>query len=145
MERVIADLEQLNKALDTLENAFIVAKKAAQMGDAEFILAAEDSIIQRFEYSYEAFWKLLKKYIEQVHRIEEINSPRRVVHAAVTYNICSTKEGTVFLEMLDDRNETSHRYSVEAIRIILPDIPRYFEAMRTVVDRLHEKTTQKSV
>lgn len=83
MERLKLELVQLNKALKTLQSSFVVAQRIAETGDREFILAAEDSTIQRFEYTYEAFWKFLKSYMAQVHHIEDVQSPRKVIHAAV--------------------------------------------------------------
>ena len=63
MEKLKLDLEQLNKALKTLNDSFAILQEAQKMKHQGFIDAAKDSIIQRFEYSYEQFWKFLKKYL----------------------------------------------------------------------------------
>jgi nucleotidyltransferase substrate binding protein (TIGR01987 family) len=114
-------------------------QEAQEMKHQGFIDAAKDSIIQRFEYSYERFWKLLKKYLEIVYHLEDMHSSRRVFYATVKMEICTSDEGDIFLDMADDRNETSHTYSVEASRVILIDIPRYYLAMIVVVQRLDSK------
>ena len=132
-------LEQLNKALKTLEDSFRVMQELVKIGNPEFILAAEDSTIQRFEYCYETFWKFLKRYLELVHHVDDVHSSRKVFYASVKAEICTPDEGDVFLDMVDDRNETSHAYSVEASRLILSDIPRYYAAMIVVVRRINEK------
>lgn len=136
MERLKLDFVQLNKALKTLENSFDVAQKIAAMGNAEFLLAAQDSIIQRFEYSYEGFWKFLKKYLEQMHHFEDLNSPRKVFRASVKAEICTLEEGNTFIDMADSRNGTSHAYSIEVSRFVLSVVPHYYGAMIAVVHRL---------
>jgi len=52
------DLTSLEKALTSLERAIERAKKNPQ--DEE----VRDSVIQRFEYSYELSWKMLKRQLE---------------------------------------------------------------------------------
>ena len=47
--------------------------------------------------------------------------------------------------MADDINETSHTYSVEASRIILSDVPRYYLTMIIVVQRLNLQLGRNSV
>lgn len=137
MEKLKLDFEQLQQALKTLHDAFGVLQEAKTIKHQGFIYAAQDSIIQRFEYSYERFWKFLKKYLELVHHLEDIGSSRKVFYASVKAEICLSDEGDIFLDMADDRNETSHTYSIEASRIILADIPRYYAAMIIVVERFN--------
>ena len=67
----------------SLQNGFLVAERLQALGDPEFDLAAEDSIIQRFEYTYESFWKFLKKYLELIRNAENVNSPKNVFRACV--------------------------------------------------------------
>ena len=139
MEKLKLDLEQLNNATKTLYNAFGVMQEAREMGHQGFIFAAEDSIIQRFEYSYEMFWKFLKRYLELVHQLKDMHSSRKVFYASVKMEVCSLEEGSIFIDMVDSRNETSHTYSIEASRIILSDVPRYYAAMIAVVKRFNTK------
>lgn len=136
MERLGLELDQLKRALKTLGDSFDVLKDAKKLEHVGLILAAEDSIIQRFEYTAESFWKFLKKYLETIHHLVDINSSRKVLYAGVKYEICTLDEGSIFLDMVDDRNETSHTYSIEASRIILSDIPRYYSVMVAVAERL---------
>jgi nucleotidyltransferase substrate binding protein (TIGR01987 family) len=136
MERLELEFDQLKRALKTLEDSLDVLKYAKTLGHVGLILAAEDSIIQRFEYTAESFWKFLKKYLEAIHYLVDINSSRKALYAGVKYEICTPDEGAIFLDMVDDRNETSHTYSIEESRIILSDIPRYYFVMVTVSERL---------
>ncbi|OUD13330.1 nucleotidyltransferase substrate binding protein [Thioflexithrix psekupsensis] len=52
------DLSTLTKALDSLERAIERSKSVPE--DTEI----RDSVIQRFEYSYELSWKMMKRQLE---------------------------------------------------------------------------------
>ncbi len=52
------DLSSFQKALGSLERA--IRRSQAAMGDEEL----RDSVIQRFEYTYELSWKMLKRQLE---------------------------------------------------------------------------------
>ena len=136
MERLKLDLIQVNKALLTLNQAFVVADQLANTNNSDFILASQDSIIQRFEYCYDTFWKFLKKYLNIIHQVNDANSPHRVFHTCVNLEICSLEQGNIFLNMAEDRNETSHTYSIEAARNILNDVPKYYLAMVELINYL---------
>ena len=139
MERLKLDLEQLKKALKTLLDSFDVLSQAKSMNNQTFVLAAEDSIIQRFEYTYESFWKFLKKYLKTIDISEDHLSPKKVFHASYKTGICTLEEASICIDMADSRNETSHTYSIEASRVILSDIPHYYATMNNVINRLAQK------
>ena len=61
------DFSALNKALTSLNKA--LAKSAAAPDDEEL----RDACIQRFEYSFELCWKMLKRQLEQ-----ELPSPAEI-------------------------------------------------------------------
>ena len=54
------DLTSWQRALASLERA--ITRSVAAPGDEEL----RDAVIQRFEYSYELSWKMLKRHLEQV-------------------------------------------------------------------------------
>ena len=58
--RMKLDLTSWQRALASLERA--IARSTAAPGDEEL----RDAVIQRFEYSYELSWKMLKRHLEQV-------------------------------------------------------------------------------
>lgn len=68
-----------------------------------------DAAIQRFEFTFEVVWKTLKLYLE--HQGLECGSPRLTLKKAFIENLISTpEEADVWLQMLEDRNLTSHAY-----------------------------------
>ncbi len=139
MEKLNISLAIVHKTLKTLENAFEILEEAKATNNEGFILAAQDSIIQRFEYCYENVWKFFKKYLEITYSLEDISSPKKVFRACVKFRLCSESEGQILIDMADDRNETTHTYNIEKVRIILSDIPLYYTTMVTILNKLEKE------
>lgn len=64
-------------------------------------------IVQFFELSYELAWKVLKDYLEE-QGFTDIATPRAVIKKSFEIGIISN--GHQWLQLLDDRNLTSHTY-----------------------------------
>ena len=68
-----------------------------------------DAIIQRFEFTFEVVWKTLKLYLER--QGHECGGPRPTLKKAFAENLIpNPEEADVWLQMLEDRNLTSHAY-----------------------------------
>ena len=103
-DRLTQRIEQFLQALSRLESA-------CRQPEDEFI---RDSVIQRFEFTFELAWKLLKLklYDEGV----EANTPRSVIREAVTAGLL--EDGNLWSEMLQKRNLTSHPYDDALARVV---------------------------
>ena len=75
----------LNKSLDSLHESPSYFDKVLKTERKEDLLdtyevvykISRDSIIQRFEFSVELFWKYLRIYLEEVKKVKiDSNSPR---------------------------------------------------------------------
>lgn len=140
-------MEELKKArsltlaaLKTLKESFEISRLAEEEKREGFILAAQDSMIQRFEYSYDSFWKFLKRYLEKEEiESEDANSPKKVFRICVKNGICTQHEGQILIQMADDRNTTSHNYNIQQVRIIITDIPTYYSTMIQIIERIDAK------
>lgn len=85
-------------------------------------------MIQAFEFTYELGWKLLKDYLQH-QGFSDLVGSRDSIREAVTQSILSESEGSVWLQMLQDRNRTSHIYDENTMRDIQSAISRaYFPA-----------------
>ena len=123
MEQLKERLESTRRALDSLEEALAMP----------FSLVVRDASIQRFEYSFESLWKLLKAYLKTVEGIT-CNSPKQCFREALKVGLLSVEETEVALRMTDDRNLTSHTY----IEAIAAAIHRKLKAYHGVMRRLWE-------
>ena len=92
-------------------------------------------MIQRFEYSTEAFWKFLKAYLLTEHNLS-VNSPREVIRAGLRAKLYSEEISKELLQMLDDRNLTSHTYVEELAESIAGRIPAYSKNMENTMNQL---------
>lgn len=71
-----------------------------------------DATIQRFEFTFETVWKALQLYL--THQGQECQGPRPTLKMAFAHGIIPTpEEADPWLEMLEDRNLTSHAYDEE--------------------------------
>ncbi|MCX6997903.1 MAG: nucleotidyltransferase substrate binding protein [Kiritimatiellaeota bacterium] len=82
-----------------------------------------DAVIQRFEFTFELVWKALQLYLE--HRGLECGSPRATLKNSFAEGLIATPdEADAWLQMLDDRNRTSHAYDEALARSIYQHIVR---------------------
>ena len=121
--------EQTQRALTSLEE--LVSKYSENQTD----VILRDALIQRFEYSTEAFWKYLKAYLQTEHNLSA-NSPREVIRTGLSAKLYIEETSQELLQMLDDRNLTSHTYVEELAQSIAHRIPDYSKNMSEVMNRL---------
>lgn len=139
MEEIEPICKLLKKALKTLDASFKVLQEAEQADNEGFILASQDSIIQRFEYCYDSFWKFLKRYLEKHLKLTDIASPKKVFREAVKHTLCTPEEGEILIAMADDRNVTTHNYDITQVRKILPAVPSYYNCMTNILNHIENK------
>jgi nucleotidyltransferase substrate binding protein (TIGR01987 family) len=85
-----------------------------------------DSAIQRFEFTFELFWKSLKAYAEESGL--EAYSPRDSVRTAFQLGVI--QEHPDWFRMLEDRNLTSHTYNEATAETIYSHLPAYLRLIR---------------
>lgn len=71
-----------------------------------------DAAIQRFEYTVEAGWKAARGVLAD-HFGLELASPKPVVRACAQNGLLSEADARAAMDMIDDRNLTSHTYNEE--------------------------------
>lgn len=70
-------------------------------------LTFRDGVIQRFEFTAELAWKTIREYLLS-EKVADINSPKSVMREAYHMNVITDEDG--WIQILDDRNVTSHIY-----------------------------------
>jgi nucleotidyltransferase substrate binding protein (TIGR01987 family) len=121
--------EQTKRALASLQE--LVAQHFENKED----IILRDAMMERFEYSTEAFWKYLKAYLQTEHNLSA-NSPREVIRIGLTAKLYIEEISKELLQMLDDRNLTSHTYVEELAESIAGRIPSYCTVMQNVMHQL---------
>ncbi|MBI4332815.1 MAG: nucleotidyltransferase substrate binding protein [Chloroflexi bacterium] len=95
----------------------------------------KDGVIQRFEFTFELMWKALRLYLETQGLL--CKTPRECLKAAFRAGLLEDEE--LFLNMLADRNSTSHIYSKEESEPIFLGIrDRYIPKLTALEHSLRE-------
>ena len=76
-----------------------------------------DGIIQRFEFTFEQSWKVMKLYLEDQGILDEAMAPRSTIKCAYKHKLI--EDGDIWIEMMLDRNRTSHMYDESTARRIV--------------------------
>lgn len=137
-------IEVMNKALAALKESLEVQQKyqREEKKDALMLRITRNSTVQCFEFSFDLFWKLLKFYLEDIEKITVTPSPRILIRECVKIRMFTEEEGIKAMDMLDDRNMTSHIYREAIAMEISEKIPSSYVFMHTIVQRLKEQIKQ---
>ena len=115
------------------DRAFVLLREALENGPAALNRLETEGVIQRFEYSFELAWKVMKDFLEDSGILFPTVTPKAVIKEAFAAKLIDN--GQVWIDMLHHRNLLSHTYNFsnfeEAVTAI---VARYLPAM----DHLHE-------
>jgi nucleotidyltransferase substrate binding protein (TIGR01987 family) len=125
------DLTSFAKALASLEDALIEYARHPN-------LYVRDACIQRFEYTYEVTWKMLKRYLEQ-----NLPNPAEVDEMSFQNLIRAGSERGLLLNGWDRwllyrqaRGTTSHAYDEIKAMEVFKQIPAFVLDAKYFLDKL---------
>lgn len=113
MERWEQRQISFHKALSRLAEIVNESKKRA-LNDFE-----SDGLVQRFEFTHESGWKLMKSYAE-FKGIMGIGGSRDATRYANQLGIIN--DGDLWMDMIKSRNETSHNYDDTIAKSVIDKI-----------------------
>jgi nucleotidyltransferase substrate binding protein (TIGR01987 family) len=121
---------EITYALSKLERSWIRLNDGVQNTCDQL---DEDGVIKRFEFTFEVFWKTLKVFLRA--KGLETKTPRDTLKEA--FKLEWLDDESLFLNMLDDRNRTSHIYDEDESRKIYERISAdYLSAIGGVLHKL---------
>lgn len=103
-------LEKFNQAVDIISNKMDWGEEIDDL--------LEEGFIQRFEYTHELAWKVMKDYAEY-QGYTNIQGSRDAFRKAFEMEIIEDER---WMESIKDRNLTSHNYDDETVSQILETI-----------------------
>ena len=112
-------LQQLNKALAQPENEFI-----------------RDSVIQRFEFTFELSWKSMQRFLEADRPLAD-TSTRTVLREAHAQGMITSVEP--WFEFQKYRNMTSHIYSEEMSKEIYVKVKAFPALCSHLLNELEQR------
>lgn len=124
-------IDRVRDRFKDFQNAFNRLTEAVKLDEKNDIVV--DAVIQRFEFTFELGWKLMKSYLEY-EGVEDAQTPRSTIRAAFKYNLI--ENGDEWIDMMVDRNKTSHIYD-ETLALDIYD--RIKSHHSTLLEKLIEK------
>lgn len=110
MTKLDATTAQFERAFKRLEEVLGIPKTDI----------VRDSAIQRFEFTLDLSWKMVKALLETRHGIS-CNSPKDCFREAYRQGLISYDDAWV--KLVDLRNETAHTYNEETAERIYKELP----------------------
>ncbi len=96
-----------------------------------------DSLIQRFEFTYELTHKTMKEFMKYLGVTLENSFPRTIFKKAYVNNLISNDK--VWINLLEDRNSTSHIYNENLANEVADRIIKdYVNAIGELVENLEK-------
>jgi nucleotidyltransferase substrate binding protein (TIGR01987 family) len=116
------------------ERAFIFLSKSCQLETYDELQGA--GLVQSFEFTFELAWKTLKDYLQDQGL--EVQFPREVIKQAFATQLI--EDGSLWIEMLDKRNELTHTYNQDqATRAVQKIRNHYFKPIEQVYQVLKKR------
>lgn len=119
-----------------LKKAYVKLQEVSNLYDGHDEII-RDSLIQRFEFTYELTHKTLKEAMQYLGVTLENSFPRTIFKKAYVNNLIS--DDMVWIHLLEDRNSKSHIYNEkladEVANLIVKD---YVKAIGELIDNLEK-------
>jgi len=130
-------LNSYRKALGRLAEVVNVMK-IRQLNDFEV-----DGLVQRFEFTFELAWKLMKSYADYQGTDKEIMGSRDAVRWAFENKLI--EDSDVWMEMIKRRNDTSHTYDEDTAADVVKSVKdSYYQAFVGFYDRMDKLPSHQS-
>ena len=129
------DFSPLEKAINSLNRALVRA--VASPGDEEL----RDACIQRFEYTFELCWKMLKRQLElELPNPTEVDgySYRQLFRIAAERGLVQNVEA--WFDYRERRNITSHTYDEEKAAKVFEALPAFAGHAEELLSSLKESS-----
>jgi len=132
-------LNKLKQAIEYIGHNFMEEDQPIDGEDIELVLEEmiKDALIQRFEYTHELAWNVMKDYAEYQGN-PDVGGSRDATREAFQLKLIAN--GQVWMDMIISRNKTSHTYN-EAVagEIYRKILKEYYPAFLAFYQKMEEK------
>jgi nucleotidyltransferase substrate binding protein (TIGR01987 family) len=132
-------LNEFKKAIEGFSYLVGVDLKSMEnVLDKRLIDGIENGMIQKFEYSIELCWKLIKRFLKQEDGIDA-KTPKQSVKEFYLAGYIDEDNYLKLIDMIDDRNSLSNIYDEDEFRKIIKKFSKYvkvFEKIEQVINSL---------
>jgi len=134
-------LEKLHQAVEKIKTDFKLDDKG-KIDDDEFLDdIIKEGLIQRFEYTHELAWNVMKDFLGEIGEVKMFGSKDATKEAFAAELI---QDGEIWMDMVLSRNKTSHTYNEEtADEIFLKIMHQYHPAFLAFRDKMEGLKSSK--
>ena len=122
--RWIQRFDNYRKALAKLSVAVNMLESATELGE-EIDDLLKEGLIQRFEYTHELAWKVMKDYAEY-QGISAIKGSRDAIRHALQMELIRDR---VWMDTIEARNLTSHNYDEDTVQGVYDSIMNQYHKL----------------
>ncbi|WP_404363767.1 nucleotidyltransferase substrate binding protein [Marinobacter sp.] len=114
------DFQNYRKASGQLDEAVLL------MTERELSRLEKQGVIHAFEYTWELAWNTLSDYLKW-QGVAQLTGSRDTIREAFSAGLIG--DGQQWMNMLQDRNRTSHTYNEETAEAILNNIKGHYHGL----------------
>ncbi len=104
----------------------------------------KEGLVQRFEYTQELSWKLIKDYLE-FSGVLEMKSPKAVVRQAINIGLIKSDLQS-WMDMIEERNVTSHTYDSKILsKTVQKIVKQFYPLLAALLKSFDEIKKQEAV
>ncbi len=123
---------------DNFQKAFLELEEAVLLSQKRSLSKLENQgLIQGFEYTHELAWNMIKDYLEEQGIFGLLGSKNTVREA---FKLGLLKEGEIWMDMIQSRNQTSHTYNTTLAEQVVSDIiDKYFYQFKEIIEEFKKR------
>jgi nucleotidyltransferase substrate binding protein (TIGR01987 family) len=136
-------LSKLSQAVAYIKHNFMNEEDPIDDSDVGYVLdeIVKEGLIQRFEYTHELAWNVMKDYAA-FQGNTNVGGSRDATREAFQLNLVS--DGKVWMDMIGSRNKTSHTYNEETADEIYSKIMKeYYPAFLEFQKNMESKRSEE--
>lgn len=109
------------------QRAFMLLRDGLDNEISQLSQLEKEGLIQRFEYTFELAWKVLKDRMEHDGLSPDYISPKAVIRQAHAAGYI--KDADIWLRMTGDRNLMSHTYDIAKFEAVIQSLQQEYLPM----------------
>jgi len=132
------DLRSWKKAVEALKIAFEIYDQNPLSDHVPEKIVLRDGVIQRFEFTFELSWKMLKRYLEE-YGLEKVDSLNNRDLFRVGFEQGLLEDPEVWFHYLKMRNQSSHIYDAGKAAMVFSAARNFQQDVQLLMERIEAK------
>ena len=127
--------DRWRQRFESFSRALALLREALSLPESDLSDLEREGLVQRFHYTYELAWRVIKDRLDHEGIVLENETPRRVVREAFAAGLL--KDGETWMDMIGDRNLTVHTYAAARFEAVVAKVrSHYISAFEALYETL---------